>query len=415
MHSPVGGGPSLVTRSVVVLSLCASGAVWAGAPAATEWPQWRGPDRTGITTDTSWTTQWPGGKPKQLWQKDIGQGYSAWVVSGNKAYNLGNTGGQDTVWCVDADSGQEVWKYSYRCGTDNQYPGPRATPAVDSGKVYTYSREGLLLCLDAAKGAVVWQKDTRQELGARIPRWGLSSSPTVHGEVVIVNPGAPNASVVAFNKTTGQVVWKSGSDGAGYSSAVLFPAGAPTAVAMFSATGLVGLSLQNGQQIFQSPWKTSYEVNASDPIVVGDKIFITSGYGTGCALVQVGAGGAKQLWTNKTIASHTTGPVYYEGHIYGMDGQMGKQSLKCLDFATGQQKWVQQGLGGSVIVVSGKLVVFSDKGELAIADANPANFTPAARVSIHSGTCWTSPAFSSGRIFVRNKEGQAAAYDLRGK
>ncbi|MCZ7644104.1 MAG: PQQ-like beta-propeller repeat protein [Planctomycetota bacterium] len=389
---------------------------WAGTPAApADWPSWRGPQRTGISEEKGWTTQWPGGKPKELWKKDIGEGYSSIAVSGKFAVAMGNVNNTDTVWCLDAETGQELWKHAYPCGSDRGYPGPRATPAIDGNAVYTFSRLGHLFCINLQNGQVVWKKDARQELGARIPQWGLSGSPQVVGSLLILNVGAPGASVLAFDKSNGNVAWKGGQAGAGYSSAVPFPKEKPGFVALFTAAGLEGFNLQNGQQVFSHGWKTSYDVNSADPLIEGDKAFISSGYGTGCALVQIGAGGARELWRNKSMACHTSPPVLYQGHIYGFDGQMGRQTLKCLDFATGQEKWSEQRLGGTLIVVDGKLVILSDHGELIVAPAAPNAFQAGARAQVLNGTCWTTPAFAGGRLYARNKEGQAVAVDLRGK
>src|SRR5438093_390618 len=234
---------------------------------ADDWPQWRGPHRDGISAEKGWSTHWPAGGPKQLWKAKAGVGYSSMAVSNGRLYTMGNTAETDHVLCLDANTGNEIWRHSYPCASrdPNGYHGTRCTPAVDGGRIYTVSREGHLFCLDAANGKAIWSKNYQTDFGARIPKWGFATSPLVDGELLVVEMGGRGTSVLAFNKATGQDVWKAGNDRAAYSSPVTFILDRQRGVAVLTASALVGLNLKDGKELWRFPWKTSFDVNAATP------------------------------------------------------------------------------------------------------------------------------------------------------
>ena len=384
---------------------------------ADDWPQYRGPNRDGISRETEWgTANWSGGTPKILWRAAIGIGFSSIAVSNGHAYSMGNIeGNTDVLFCLDVETGREVWRYSYPCPLDpkNHEGGPHATPTVDRDLVFILSKMGHLACFEAATGKLRWYKDFRAEFGAQPPEWGYSGSPLVVGNKVIVEVGASNASLVAFDRNTGQIAWKASSDKAAYSSPVYFKLVNYELIASFPASGLLISNAVTGEALSRFAWKTAYDVNAATPIIIdNDKVFISSGYGTGCALIQIGQGPPKVLWRNREMKNHFNSCVFAAGYLYGFD----ESELKCLAAADGSVRWTQSGLGkGSLLLAGDRLVVLSERGELVVAPASPDGFRPTARGQILSGKCWTMPAFANGLLYARNAAGDLVCVDMRGK
>ena len=377
-----------------------------------EWPQWRGPARNGISTETGWLAKWPADGPKVAWTKNVGAGYSAVSVSGGRVYTMGNANKTDTVWCLDADDGKTIWKQSYAC-RKGKYPGPRSTPTVDGDRVYTLSRQGHVFCFSADKGKKVWSKNLARELGIKPPGWGFAGSPLVEGNLLILNVGTAG---VALNKTTGKVVWQTGTDKSGFSSPVLFEMDGKRCVLIFAAKGLACVDVETGRKLWVVPWKTSWDVHAADPVVSGNKIFITSGYGSGCALLQVEGGKPSVVWRGKQISGHFSSCVLYKGHLYGVDGNAGRKCIvKCVDFATGRVKWATAVAGmASLMIADGKLIIMADGGSVAVADAVPGKFKAISQAKVLSGSCWTMPVLAGGKIYCRNNhKGQLICLDVK--
>ena len=384
---------------------------------AADWPQWRGPDRDGVSSETGWSSSWPEDGPKQAWKLSVGVGYSSIAVSDGRVYTMGNVDKTDTIYCLNADTGAEIWKHSYPCVAEgNEHPGTASTPTVDGGFVYTMSREGHVNCLDAESGDVVWSKHVVEDFGAEVPEWEFSSSPLILGEKLILDVGI----ALALDKSTGELVWKTKdygdvwedieNPGGGYSSAIAFRLGDAQALAVFNASGLVILDPENGQELMLHPWKTSYNINAATPIVSGDEVFISSGYDVGGAVLKISEGKLVPVWQSKEMRNHLNSSVLWEGHLYGFD----EKQLSCLDWKTGEVKWTQKGLGkGSLMLADGKLIALGDKGKLVIADASPDGFNELASVKILSGLCWTVPVLSNGKIYCRNHEGDLVCVDVK--
>jgi len=270
---------------------------------ANDWPRWRGTDFNGISKETGWSTSWPQEGPKQLWKANVGTGFSSIAISHGRAYTLGNINDTETIYCFDANTGNVLWKHSYACSTDpNLYEGgPNATPTVAGETVYTFSRKGHVFALDAGSGNVIWSKNIHDELGLKIPSWGFSGSPLAEGKLLIINAGPAGT---ALDKATGKVVWSSGKESAGYSSPLPFSNGPTRAALLFSTKALSAVDPENGQLLWEHPWKTPWGVNAADPVIVGDKIFISSGYNQGCALLRVVGNKVSVLWRNENMRNH---------------------------------------------------------------------------------------------------------------
>ncbi|MDB6171778.1 MAG: hypothetical protein JWL59_1089 [Chthoniobacteraceae bacterium] len=387
--------------------------------ASADWLHYRGPAFNGSSTEKLPATL-PSESPRQLWKASLGVGTSAITVSNGRIYSMGNLNDKDVVYCLDAKTGKEVWRHEYPLGLDKRMfeGGPASTPTLDGEHVYTVSHQGDLFCLEAATGKKIWYKHYQKDLGGRRPQWGFAGSPTVEGRMLLLDVGGESASTVALDKSTGAVLWKAGNDEAGYASPVVATIGGKRTAILFKENALVGLDIKDGRELWRSGWKTSYGVNAATPIVLpGDKIFISSGYGSGCALIAIANGKATELWRNKNLKSQVNTPVAFQNHIYGLDGQADPKSpLVCLDAARGSVVWTDKSVGGgSLVIADGKLIILSERGELLIGDASPAGFKPVLRAQVLGGRCWVQPTYSGGKVFAKNNQGELVALDLSSK
>lgn len=374
---------------------------------AADWPHFRGPNRNGISSETAWNAQF-GSNPRKLWTAQVGEGYSSMAIVGGRLYTMGNAGNQDTIWCLDAMTGRVVWKYSYPHEPGGAgYSGPRATPTVADGRVYTLSNLGRAFCLDAANGRVIWQADLRAQTGAAVPQWGFAGSPLVEGGLVIYNLGEAGTAV---DKATGRIRWKSGSGPSGYATPVPYVLGGRRLVVIFGAKSVFAVDPATGRKTWEHPWNTMYDVNAADPQFAGTDVFISSNYNRGGALLRTASGRPQVVWENREMRTHFNAVVIVGGHLYGND----EGRLRCVDLRTGAGRWEMRGMGkGGVIAAGGKLIGITERGELFTAEATPMAFREISRAQVLRGTCWTQPALANGIIYVRSHEGELAAIDVR--
>ncbi len=385
-----------------------------GVARGEDWPNWRGPNHDGISNEIDWVTVWPEGGPEVLWKASLGAGFASMAVSNGRVYAMGNIDDKDILYCFQADTGKEIWKKSYPCPLydKNHEGGPAATPAVDGNEVYTFSKNGDCICFKADTGDVVWHKNLTRELGLKLPTWYFAGSPFIADDLVILNAGTAG---VALKKADGSLVWKNGEGPPGYATAVSFTVGDKKCVAIFASKEFVGLVAATGKQLWEFPWKTNYDVNAANPIISGNTVFISSGYNKGCALLKMEEGNITELWSNKNMRNHASNSVLWKGYIYGFDGQFGGGGkLTCIDYKTGETKWSQGGMGtGSLMVAGSKLVILSERGKLVIAKASPESFQELASAQILTGKCWTVPVLSNGRVYARNAVGNMVCVDVR--
>jgi outer membrane protein assembly factor BamB len=271
------------------------------------------------------------------------------------------------------------------------------------------SRWGDLKCFDAGSGRVIWEKNIAKETAAPIPTWGFTGAPLVSGDLLVLNVGDAGAAV---EKATGKLVWKSAAKDCGYSTPL--PLGA---LAVFgSAKGYVAVNMKTGEEAWRLRWLTEYGVNAADPVLAASRIFVSSGYGKGGGLFNLEGGKApEELWKSKVLRTQLNAAVFYEGHLYGVDGDTTqKATLKCVDFNTGEEKWAESGFGsGGVIVVGRRLIALSGLGELTIAPASPSGFRPTARMQVFGPNAWTAPIFANGFLYCRNGRGELVAINLQ--
>jgi len=376
-----------------------------------DWPQWRGPQRNGISAEKGWNYKWGAGGPRKVWTARVGEGFASTAVVGGKVFTVGNDNNRDTVWCLDAATGRPVWQYAYPCGPGGGgYSGPRATPTVEGSNVYTLSNDGRAFCLNGANGKLVWMRDLKRDTRADEPTWGFAGSPLILGNLVYYNVGSAGAAV---DKYSGKVAWSSGGSGAGYSSPTLFDAGGRPGVSFFVAAGLVGVDPATGKRIWLHEWNTANDVNAADPIFFADSAFISANYNHGCSLIRIAGGRPSTLWENRNMRNHFNMCVLAAGSFFGND----ENTLKCIDVRTGGAKWSSRGIGkGGLILSDGKLIVLSERGELIVASATPDRYTELARAQVMSGgTSWTHPVLANGYIYCRSHEGELVCLDVRPK
>ncbi len=378
------------------------------AAAPGDWPQWRGPDRNGISNETGWSAE---GKADAVWSKNVGLGYSSVTVAAGRLYTLGfdEEKGLDSVYCLDAKTGEEIWSHSFPAKIWNHLHrgGTLTTPSIDGDVVYALNREGNFFCFDAATGEVKWKKALKEELELEYPTWGFSASPLILDDKLVLNLGK----TFALDKETGKVLWESKHTGHAYSTPVDFALEGRPSLAVFNSNGFSVVDLADGEQRYFHEWKTQYDVNIATPVVVGgNRVFISSGLNRGCAMLEVGGESAEVVWESKKMRTKLTGCVLFEDHLYGFD----ESAFKCLGL-DGEVKWSQRGLGdGAFVLADGKLILVSSKGELAVAKATPAGYEELSRTKVlDGGVYWTSPVLADGMIYVRNSLGDLVCRDHR--
>jgi len=290
-----------------------------------DWPSWRGPNRNGITADPKLSNDTLANGANIRWTASLGNGYSSVAVSDGQLYTMGNIDDQDVVYRLATDTGKEVWRYTYDAKAGS-YKGPRSTPVVDGPYVYTLSQHGDLICLDKKQGKVKWRENILRNHGIANTKWGLSASPCIEGDLVILNAGT---SGIALNKSTGATVWSTGTDCGGYAAPVIYERAGKRLAAIFGQKAIYGVDVKTGRVEWQWPWETKYDVNAADPIYADGKVFISSGYGRGCALLNISSGEPSKLWENRTLKNHFSSSILLNNHIFGIDGNTGGGHLRC--------------------------------------------------------------------------------------
>jgi len=388
---------------------------------ADDWTFFRGPSYNGISTETGWSAEWPAGGPKVAWRADVGIGASSVVVAGNRMFTMGSRSGQDqdVVWCLDTESGRVLWQFAYSCKFDaRQFEGgPASTPTVDGSFVYALSYDGQLHCLNIEDGCVAWQKHLVEDFGGRYSSWKYAGSPLVVGERLILDTGADGNSTVALEKTTGRKIWGVGNDLAGYATPIPFQHAGRRGVLVFKARAMVAHHLKTGEELWRIDWRTYYDCNASTPSVVGDRLFISTGYGGRSArgaLFQLGAGSPQQLWLNQDLETKMNSAVVYDGHVYCIS-EKSRGQLMCFDLRDGTIVWSESRFAryGTLMIADGKLIILDEKGEVVIADATPEEYRERARAKVLDGRCWVMPVLANGRIYAKDNMGRLVCLDVR--
>jgi outer membrane protein assembly factor BamB len=390
----------------------------AGAAFGKDWPQWRGPNHDGISKETGLLKTWPQAGPKVLWQAPLGLGYSCVAVADGRVFTQFQKDGAQWAVALDEKTGKELWKI--RTGDEYkvmQFDGPRSTPTVDGKRVFVADAQGNLLCLEAATGKTVWQKNILKDFSAQNLQWGVSMSPLIDGNLVLVNGGqSKGASILALNKKDGTLAWKSQDDKGGYASPNVYEIGGQRQAVFFTGEAVVGISPQDGKLLWRHPWATKYDVNAAMPVVKGDHVFVSSGYGSGCALLKIDLKATppvKEVWKSKVMKAHFNAPILLGDYLYGFD----EAALVCVNFMTGKKMWEQAGLSkGAIFYADGLAYIVGEKGNLVLGKVSPEKFEKLAEVNglISGPRAWTMPVVANGRLYLRD-EAKLVCLDVKAK
>lgn len=397
---------------------------------ADDWPQWRGINRDGKSDETGLLNTWPEGGPRLLWKAyGAGTGYSSLAVSRGMIFTMGNIGDNEFVFAFSAENGKLVWHVrsgdAYR---DNRGSGPRATPTIDDDKVYTLGANGDLVCLTTG-GGIIWQVNILKRFGSGNIRWGISESVLIEGGKVICSPGGKDHCVVALDKSTGETMWTSrGLSGpTSYASAVATTVGGVRQIVHFVGASAAGIRGKDGLLMWHNTSATNRNrIHATTPLVHDGHVFVTSGYGTGCALVKLttrdGRTNAEEIYFNKVMKNHHGGVVLVDGFIYGYSNK-----LVCMDLLTGERKWRQDGPGKcSLIYADSHLYCLSENGIMALVEANPEAYVEKGRFGFKTferfkvgglgeddeKPTWTRPVIANGKLFLRDQD-NLYCYDIK--
>lgn len=380
-----------------------------------DWTSWLREDLANANRVDNLSMSWSNGL-KKLWeisylcQDESTAAWSAPLIKGNRLVVGGRDSENDLLFCLDPETGEQIWKNSYSAKADSSYgSGFRATPWIDGDRVYTFGRAGDLVCWNLLDGQMLWRRNVKEE-GGQEPTWGYSSSPLVYNSLVIVNAGG-TARTIAYDKQTGNLAWKTGSAKAGYAAISMMKIDGEPIILDFHGEGLAAMEPGTGKELWNTPWVTNYDVNATTPVFKDNLIFITSGYSTGGQLIRASKEKAEIVWQSKSIASHHSDPFIVGDHIYGYTGYstQNRGDFKCLDLQTGEEKWSTGKIGwGTAIMVNDKLLCMDIKGNIYLLKPDPEKpeiiATLPQALEVTQGAAWTKPIVAQNKLFLRFKQ-----------
>lgn len=403
---------------VLLVALLCLGEV--AAQTGGNWPQWRGPNRDGISKETGLLKQWPEAGPPLAWKTTgAGGGYSSFAISNGRLYTMGLRGDKEFIVAFDVATGKQVWATSHGTSAfrNDRGDGPRGTPTVEGNRLYALGGNGDLSCLDTATGKVVWSMNVLEKFGGSQITWGISESPLIVGEKLLVNPGGPGASIVALNKKDGTLIWKSQSDRSGYSSAIAIDAAGTSQVVFFTSTRAVGLDLKDGRLLWEYQKPSNRVANAATPIARANRVFISSDYGNGGGLVEIKANGkdisAQEVYFTKDMRNHHSSSVLVGDHLYGFSSSI----LTAMKFDTGEIAWKDRSVGkGSLVYADGHLYCLSENGVVGLVEATPTGYSEKGRFRIQQESLptWAHPVVAGGRLYLRDQD-TIYAYNIKAK
>ena len=381
------------------------------------WTDFRGPLRDGHYRERPIATNWPANGLQPIWKQPTGGGHASFVVAHGRAFTIEQRASHEVVAAYDIPTGRELWTHGWPAMFAEAYGGigPRATPTWHQGTVFALGAGGELRAIDATTGALRWQTNILQDAGAANLEWGMAASPLVVGDRVIVVPGGEgNAALVAYDRKSGKPAWSALSDAAAYSSPMVTRLAGIEQIVTYTATRVVSLSLDGTRVLWEFRWGPDNGINVAQPLIVGEnRVFLSSGYGTGAVMVEVTRQGelfsVREIWRTNRMKNQFTSSVHHDGYIYGLDESI----LACIDAASGDLKWKGGRYGyGQVLLASGHLIVVTDTGELALVRATPDGHRELARFPVLDGRTWNHPALADGYLLIRNAN-EMAAFDLR--
>lgn len=384
------------------------------------WPDFRGPNRDGRYTETPIRTNWPSDGLPRLWKQPVGGGYASFVVADGRAFTIEQRRNQEVVAAYAVGTGREIWAHGWNAEFQESLggDGPRATPTYHEGRIYALGALGELQVLDARTGTLVWRRNILTDNNAPNVSWGMSASPLIVDDKVIVLPGGPRGqSVAAYNKTTGAPNWKALDDPQAYTSPMLVTLAGTRQILIVSGRRAMGVTIEDGRLLWEYPWVTDMDISVAQPLVIAkegfaDRVFVSAGYGHGSVVFEVTRAGdrleARTVWENQRMNNKFSSSVLHRGYIYGLDESI----LACIDATTGDMKWKGGRYGyGQILLAGDHVIVLTEEGELVLVKATPERHEELARFSAIEGKTWNYPVIAGGRLLVRNAE-EMAAFDI---
>lgn len=394
--------------------------------AVAQWPQFRGPAHDGIATAERLVSEFPAAGPPILWVRELGQGYSGFAVAAGRAYTQTQSLYEQSLVCLDVETGKTIWSYSYGWPYDGGglYPGPRSTPTISGGNVYFASPQGVVGCVTAKSGELVWSVDVLQQFGGHGAEFGYSASPLVVDGLVILPVGGASASVVALDADNGQTVWKSGTKPASYSTPLPIAWQGQPLVVVLLQNSLACFQRQTGELWWELPLSQGYDEHATAPIYREPYLLVTGPFQSGATMYELKASEQrcqpKLVWFSEKMSNDVASSVLVEGTLFGFDLREAQSRLhrpsrgefRALDFLTGQVRWSSKEPGhAQIIAADGKLILFNDRGEVLLARATAEKYEELGRVAVFPGeVCWTAPALAEGRLLLRSPTRVACLY-----
>lgn len=380
---------------------------------AESWPCFRGSNHDGISSEDDWSHAWSASGPTVHWKANVGTGYSSVVIQDGKLLTIGNEENVDTVYCLDASTGETVWSHDYSSPTDpNEFEGgPTSTPTFAGDEAFTLSRMGNLFCFNISDGKVKWSLNVATTANVRVPGWGFSGAPWVTDRHVVVNVADAG---VGVDRKTGRIAWASEDKDAGYSSFVpVIVDGAP-ALVFGSARSYVCIRPDTGEQLWRQRWLTTFGCNAADPIIHGGEIFLSSGYNRGSALLSIAGGSPEVIWKHKDFQNQLQTSVKLGQFVYGANGDVDQgATLTCMKLASGEIMWSSPMRVGGILAAGDRLIVLSDSGLLSVLDASASGPNVLAQHQVLEAQCWTTPVLCDSFLYCRSSDGQLICLDLR--
>jgi len=414
---------SLAHLLIIILALAITvSTIGAPAPSAIgDWPQWRGANRDGISKETGFAKQWPSAGPATVWSiSNIGEGYGSLALRGDRIYVQGTRGEASVVYCLNRADGKQIWSTALGPKVnEGRGNGPRSTPTLDGDLMYVLTENGDLACLRERDGSAVWKKNLLKDFGGNNPNWLISESPLVDGNRVVVSPGGKGGAIVALDKMTGNTIWKATelTDGAAYSSAIAADIGGVRTYMNFTAHSAVGVRASDGKLMWSYGKAANGTANCTTPVFADNKVFFSSAYGTGSALLNLNAQGgevkSQEAYFSKEMMNHHGGLVLVNGYLYGFSNSI----LTCMEFATGKKMWANRSVGkGALTYADGMLYLMGEDHVVGLAEASPTAYNEKGRFAITDlgKPSWAHPVVAGGKLYIRNQN-TLTCYDVKAK
>jgi outer membrane protein assembly factor BamB len=402
---------------------------------ALDWPRWQGPDRTAMSKETGLLKEWPAGGPSLAWKAtELGGGDGGPAIANGKIIGVANRGADEVVWGLSEADGKPLWTWRLGPALKSRMPqsqeGPSCTPTIEGDVIYVEGLSGNVVCLQVADGKIIWQRNLQTDFGGKSPNWSFRESPLIDGDKLICTPGAADATVVALNKKTGEVIWKSavpGNPGAAYASAIVFDFEGQRQYAQLTAKALIGISAADGKFLWRYDKPANNGgINCVTPIYKDGAVFAASAYGAGGGAVKLskeadGSIKAEEIFFSKKIQNHHGGVILVDGYIYGANGGNEGGSLVCLDFKNGEVKWDAKTLAdkkvvkGSLTFAEGMLYYRMENGTVALVEANPKEYIEHGRFEQPNRTslpAWAHPVIANGKLYIRDQS-TLYCYDIK--